>query len=57
MAGREYVLPDDLQALAVPVLAHRVLLTPEAQIARRSPEQVITTLVSRLPVPTTRGRH
>jgi MoxR-like ATPase len=57
MSGREYVLPDDLQALAVPVLAHRVLLTPEAQIARRSPEQVITTLVSRLPVPTTRGRH
>jgi MoxR-like ATPase len=57
MSGREYVLPDDLQALAVPVLAHRVLLTPEAQIARRSAEQVITTLVSRLPVPTTRGRH
>jgi MoxR-like ATPase len=57
LTGREYVLPDDLQSLAVPVLAHRVLLTPEAQIARRSPEQVITTLVSRLPVPTTRGRH
>ena len=33
--GRDYVLPDDVQTLAAPVLAHRLLLTAEAQIARR----------------------
>ena len=34
--GRDFVLPDDVQALAVPVLAHRLLLSAEAQIARRT---------------------
>ncbi|WP_116024948.1 AAA family ATPase [Thermomonospora umbrina] len=48
---RDYVVPDDLQALAVPVLAHRLLPTAEAQIERRLPEQVVTDLVGRLPVP------
>ena len=33
---RDYVIPDDVRALAVPVLAHRLLLTAEAQIARRT---------------------
>ncbi|GAA3242844.1 AAA family ATPase [Actinocorallia longicatena] len=47
---REYVLPDDLQALAVPVLGHRLLPTAEAQVERRRPEQVVTEIVSRLPV-------
>ncbi len=48
---RDFVLPDDLQALAVPVLAHRLLPTAEAQIARRHPEQVVRDLVARVPVP------
>jgi MoxR-like ATPase len=48
---RDHVLPDDIQALAVPVLAHRLLLTAEAQIARRSPEEVVAELVRRVPVP------
>ncbi len=48
---REYVLPDDLQALAIPVLAHRLLPAAEAQIARRSAEQVVTDLVRTVPVP------
>jgi MoxR-like ATPase len=49
--GRDYVLPDDLQALAVPVLAHRLLPTAEAQIARHSPADVVADLVARVPVP------
>jgi MoxR-like ATPase len=49
--NREYVLPDDLQALAVPVLAHRLLPTAEAQIARRTAEQVVADLVRTVPVP------
>jgi MoxR-like ATPase len=49
--GRDYVIPDDVQTLAVPVLAHRVLLTAEAHVGRSTPEQVITDLVARIPVP------
>jgi MoxR-like ATPase len=47
---RDYVLPDDLQVLAVPVLAHRLLPTAEAQVERRTPEQVVAEIVARLPV-------
>ncbi len=53
--GRDYVLPDDLQTLAAPVLAHRLIPTPEAQLARRTAEAIIADLVHRLPVPHTRG--
>jgi MoxR-like ATPase len=49
--GRDYVLPDDLQALAAPVLAHRLLPTAEAQIGRREAAQVVTDLVQQVPVP------
>jgi MoxR-like ATPase len=49
---RDYVVPDDIQALVVPVLAHRLLPTAEAQIGRRSPEHVVRDLVARVPVPT-----
>jgi MoxR-like ATPase len=49
--GRDYVLPDDVQALAEPVLAHRVLPTAEAQVSRRTAEDVIAELVSRTPLP------
>lgn len=48
---RDHVLPDDLQTLAVAVLAHRMLLTAEAQIARRSPEAIVADIVSRVPIP------
>jgi MoxR-like ATPase len=49
--GRDYVLPDDVQGLAVPVLAHRLLATAEAQIGRRSTEDIVTDLVARVPLP------
>jgi MoxR-like ATPase len=49
--GRDFVLPDDIQALAEPVLAHRLLPTAEAQIARRDPELVVAEIVDRVPVP------
>ncbi|MCO5967229.1 AAA family ATPase [Actinoallomurus soli] len=48
---RDYVLPDDLQRLAVPVLAHRLLPTAEAQVQRRSAEQIVAELVERVAVP------
>jgi len=48
---RDYVLPDDIQGLAGPVLAHRLLPTAEAQIARRTPASVVADIVARVPVP------
>ncbi|GIH74172.1 AAA family ATPase [Planobispora longispora] len=56
LAGRDYVIPDDLQALSLPVLAHRLLPSVEAQGQRRLPEQVITDLVRRVPVPEAQAR-
>jgi MoxR-like ATPase len=49
--GRDYVLPDDLQTLAVPVLAHRLLLSAEAQVARRTTISVVEEVVASVPVP------
>jgi MoxR-like ATPase len=51
LEGRDHVLPDDVQSLAVPVLAHRLLLSPEALLARRSAVDVVTSIVQRVPVP------
>ncbi|MDF5756853.1 MoxR family ATPase [Spongiactinospora sp. TRM90649] len=56
LAGRDYVIPDDLQDLAIPVLAHRLLPSVEAQGQRRHPEQVVADLVRRVPVPDAPGR-
>jgi len=53
--GRDYVLPDDVQGLASAVLAHRLLPTAEAQVARRTPESVVEDLVARLPLPAARA--
>ena len=52
--GRDYVIPDDVQALAVPVLAHRLLPTPEALVAGQLPEQALAGIVARLPLPARR---
>ena len=51
LAGRSFVVPDDVQAVAVPVLAHRLLLTPDALASRRSPVDIVRALVARTPVP------
>jgi MoxR-like ATPase len=49
--GRDFVIPDDVQALAGPVLAHRLLPTSEAMVERELPERVLSRLVERLPLP------
>jgi MoxR-like ATPase len=51
LAGRGFVVPDDVQAVAVPVLAHRLLLTPDALASRRSAVDIVRTLVGRHAVP------
>ncbi|MCM2418848.1 MoxR family ATPase [Streptomyces sp. RKAG293] len=49
--GRDFVLPDDVQTLAPAVLAHRLLPTAQAQLNRRTPEQVVAEILQRTPVP------
>jgi MoxR-like ATPase len=56
LEGRDYVLPDDMQALAVPVLAHRIIPTAEAQLGRRTTDLIVADLVHRLPLPVDRQR-
>ncbi len=49
--GRDFVIPDDVQALSGPVLAHRLLPTPEALVGREMPEDVLAAIVAQLPLP------
>jgi MoxR-like ATPase len=51
LAERTYVIPDDIQHLVKPVLAHRLILTAEAQIARRGADQILAAIVARTPIP------
>jgi len=51
LAGRDYVVPDDLQLVAIPVLAHRLVLSAEAQAARRSAPELVRALLQRIPIP------
>ncbi|MCX4677907.1 MoxR family ATPase [Streptomyces sp. NBC_01433] len=55
LSGRDYALPDDVQALATAVLAHRLLPTAQAQLNRRTAEQVVLEILQRTPVPTSAG--
>ena len=48
---RDFVLPDDVKEMAVPVLAHRLILRPELWVAKISPVQVVTDLLSQVPTP------
>ena len=48
--GRDYVIPDDVQSLAGPVLAHRLLPTAEAIVERHQPEHVVKRIVAQLPL-------
>ncbi|MFI5091249.1 MAG: AAA family ATPase [Terriglobales bacterium] len=50
--GRDYVLPDDVKALAVPALAHRVSLKPEMWIQDQDTEQAILNSIQAVPTPT-----
>jgi MoxR-like ATPase len=49
--GRAFVTPDDVAELAVPVLAHRLVMTPEAELERFGPEDALRAALSEIPVP------
>ena len=49
--GREYVLPDDIKFLAPHVLTHRLMISPQAQLRGRLPEELVADIVEAVPVP------
>ncbi len=51
LSGRSHVLPDDVQRLAGPVLAHRLVLTTDAHLSRTSAQDIVAELVARVPLP------
>ena len=53
-SGRNYVIPDDVKALAGPVLAHRFVLSPDAQLQGADARAVVQDVLASVPVPTTR---
>ncbi|MFQ5966796.1 MAG: AAA family ATPase [Acidimicrobiia bacterium] len=55
VSGREYVTPDDVKTLAVPVLEHRMALRPEAQMRGTSMVELVSSILSHLRVPGTKG--
>jgi len=49
--GREFVTPDDVKEVAAPVLAHRLILAPEARSAALGPDELVADALARTPVP------
>ena len=55
LLGRDYVIPEDIKALAVPAVAHRITLRPEMWVRKIQGSDVVEDLLRRLPVPRTGG--
>ncbi len=51
LAGRDFVIPEDVKAVAVPALAHRLSLRPELWVQRLRPEDLVLELLDRVPTP------
>ena len=50
--GRDYVVPDDVKNVAVPALAHRLILKPESRVRGVKPESIVKEILNTIPVPT-----
>jgi MoxR-like ATPase len=55
LLGRDYVIPEDVKALAVPAMAHRITLRPEMWVRQVRNTDVVEDLLRRVPVPRTHG--
>jgi MoxR-like ATPase len=51
LQGRDYVIPDDVKAVAVPALAHRLVLRPELWVQRVTAEDVVSEVLDTVPTP------
>jgi MoxR-like ATPase len=56
LSGRDYATPDDVKAVAVPALAHRLSLRPELWVERRRSDDVVRELLDRVPTPPVEDR-
>ncbi|MBV9157131.1 MAG: MoxR family ATPase [Acidobacteriaceae bacterium] len=54
MDGRDYLLPDDVKGAALPVLRHRIVLKPEAEIEGLLPDNVLQQIVASVEIPKSR---
>ena len=52
LRGRDYVLPDDVKFIVAPIIAHRLILSPESRLRKVTAEQVVEDVVSEIAVPT-----
>jgi MoxR-like ATPase len=57
MQGRDFVVPDDVKYLAVPVLAHRLIASLEARLRGRDPPAIVQSILDSLPVPVEPARR
>jgi MoxR-like ATPase len=51
LQGREYVLPDDVQAMAVSVMGHRIIVSPAARLRDLGADRIVEEIVHSVPVP------
>ncbi len=51
LEGREFITPDDIKRMALPVLRHRVILRPEAELEGLTPDRVLSRIMEGIPVP------
>ena len=51
LENRDYIIPDDVKEMVIPVFAHRIILSPEARIERKTPENILEELVKTIFVP------
>ena len=49
--GRDHVLPDDIKALAIPVLGHRIIVSPAARLRELSADRIVQEVLYSAPVP------
>ncbi len=51
LQGRDYVIPDDVKALAIPAMRHRVVLSPAAEVESRTADQIVAAIVEQIEAP------
>jgi len=54
LAGRDYVIPDDVKALVGPTLSHRIIISPSARIKNVNADSILDDIVKATPVPGTK---
>jgi MoxR-like ATPase len=51
LEGRDFVIPDDVKGLFVPIMRHRVVLSPTADVEGRSTDEILGQIVEQVPAP------